>query len=474
MFGVRLLLNTSAMRRLATAAILLLVVCAVAAPKTTPARGEGASTVAVGSFENEAGAPSNVVNDLSRALYQAVASSGRYDVKGSGPLAARTTLTNDAFMEALGGAARAGASELLLGAVVQVSGGQVYYRLSLYRVKPVTFIGSQVFSQAYPPSDPRSLSAGLGSNVATLAAPRQALGTIYSTTDGVRADLGSSYGFVLGDRFNVMRGGLKVAEAEISSIRDDEATVTIRNASPGYQPKIGDTLVGLRALEPALPAPPTHTTFNPFGVLAAVGGVLLAIGHHGQPGNPCNCATPGPTPSNGGFTFVNSVEFGHPPTGFVEFTFSQLFNATSQTGVQGNISYASYTLLPPNSQATTQPAPLSSLGLVTFSAAGAGGLQQIVDVNLTQPGLVTGEGVTFFFTSLITDQAGAVLNPPPTIVGTLSVIGKPLPGPGGAAVGPVAPGPGKPIGPAPGVPPKVPPKAPPSNPKPPPGAPIPH
>jgi len=271
---VKRLLSGKMLRRFAAAAIGLFVIGAVAAPETSPARGDGTTNIAVATFENEAGAPPNVVSDLSNAAYKAIASSGKFVAKGGGPLPTGKNVMNDPFVDAMDAAAKVGADQVLLGDVIQMTGGQAYYRLSLYRVAPLTYIGSQIFSQPYPQADARAMSAAFASNVATLSAPRQALGTIYSTTNGVVADTGTESGFSLGDRFNVMRNGRKVAEATITSIRASEASLAISNSAPGYTPALGDELVGLRALPPAIPVPPGRSTFNAFAFLAAVGGAL--------------------------------------------------------------------------------------------------------------------------------------------------------------------------------------------------------
>ena len=248
-----------------------------------------------------------------------------------------------------------------------------------------------------------------------------------------------------------MRNGKKQAEATITSIRDDDAILTITNAAPGYKPMVGDTLVGVRALAPLPPAPPSHTSFNPLGFLAAVGGALLAIGHHGQPGTPCvGCVAPSPSVSP--FVILNFSINGHPPTGFIEFTFNEAVNTVSQNGIAGNTAYASFTLLPPGQQATTQPAPLSQLGAVSFDPTGT-----ILDVGEQMSGLVTGETFQISFTSLVTSTVGTSLNPATTGDQTLSKIFHPFTTKA-HPVGPVPPGPKPPSG---GKPiPKVPPGAP--------------
>lgn len=465
---MRRLVSGKVLQRFLAAAVGVFVIGAVAAPGLAPARGDGTTSVAVNTFQNDAGAPPNVVTDLSNAAYRALASSGKFGVKGSGPLPASHNLTSDQFIDALQAASKIGADQVVLGSIVRFGGGQVYYRLSLYRVAPVAFIGSQIFVQPYP-ANAQALAAALGSNISALASPRQAMGTIYSTTDGPVADVGSEDGFALGDRFYVVRNGQKVADATISSIRDGDATLSISNASPGYSPAVGDRIIGLRALPPIPPAPPQRSTFNPLALLAAVGGALLAIGHHGQPGSFCaSCATP--TPTAAPFQILNFSINGHPPSGFIEFTFTQVLGATSQTCTSGNLACASFTLQPPGSQATTAPAPLSQLGLVTFNLDPSG-TESIMDVGESMSGLVTGEIFQISFTNQILSVSGMQLIPSTTGNQMLSIFRKPM-GVMKPKVGPVAPGPGAgtPKGPKP-----VGPQGPPGNPKPGPAAPpVPH
>jgi len=351
---VRRLLSGKALRRFVAAAIGLLVIGAVAAPGVGPARGDGMTSVAVNTFENEAGAPAKVVSDLSNAAYRAVAASGKFVAKGGAPIPMEPTLTDDPFMDAMRAAAKIGADDALLGSVVQIGGGQVYYRLSLYRVAPMAFIGSQIFSAPYPPGDAQALSASLSGNLATLSAPRQALGTIYSVTKGAVADVGTEDGFSLGDRFNVMRNGQKAAEATISSIRDDEASLTISNPAPGYTPAIGDRLVGLRALPPVNPAPPNKSSFTALGFLAAVGGALLAIGHHGQPGVPGG-GTGTPLPTGSPFSVVPQAAQVNLPSVTFPFIFTNPLSVTAQNNIPAFVSYVQVNTQLPAQQATSPP-----------------------------------------------------------------------------------------------------------------------
>jgi hypothetical protein len=452
------------LQRVIAAAIGLFIIGAVGAPPASPARGQGTTSIAVNTFQNEVGAPAGAVSDLSNALYHAVASSGRFEARGGGPLPYEKSLTSDPFIDALNSGAKAGAEELLAGSIVSMSGGQVYYRISLYRIAPVAFIASQIFSQPYPAPNAQALAAGFNSNIATLSAPRQAIGTVYSILAGVRADLGSSEGFLLGDRFNVTRGGQKVAEATISQFREDDATLSISNASPSYAPQIGDTLVGLRPLAPSLPAPPTKSSFNGFAFLAAVGGVLLAIGHHGQPGMPGTISGfPSPTPISSPFTVTGQSFIDSPPNITFTFVFNNLLSTTSQTGIGGNIAFAYVQIQQPGSQATTAPEPLQQIAPppVFTTITGSGG-QQESQMVLNAQNLVKGESLFFFFTSQITNVNGVALIPTEFFTNPLVVVRHPLT---------LTPNISAPVAPHRAAPVPAPPKVPPIPPKPHPGSP---
>jgi hypothetical protein len=205
------------------------------------------------------------------------------------------------------------------------------------------------------------------------------------------------------------------------------------------------------------PAPGQHSSFNIFGFVAGVGAVLAAIGHHGQPGSPCvSCVVPSPSAPT--FSIIQFVPFGHPPTGSIEFDFSEVVDSTSQTGIQGSTSYASFVMEPPNSNATTAPAPLQQLGTVTFTLDPTGTMS-ILTVS-EQNGLVGGK-YDISFTGLTMSTLGASLVPESTGLQPFALIRHIIATP--HRVGPVAPGPGVPGVPKPGVP-----KQPPVNPKPPP------
>jgi len=252
-----------------------------------------------------------------------------------------------------------------------------------------------------------------------------------------------------------------LADATISSITDDEASLSFSNATPGYQPAVGDQLTSTKTMS-ALPPPPPHSGFNVIALFIAAGGALLAIGHHGQPAVPCTGCFTAP-PSSPPFVILNFQQLGQPPTGTITFTFSQPVNSTSQTGIAGNSTYADFSLQPIGGTATTPPAPLSSFGQVSFDTTGT-----VMTLGEQGSGLVTGEGYEITFTTLVTSTLGQALGPPFTTgINTFSIfkhsvhLAKPK-------VGPVAPGPvtpGKPGNP----------KNPPSAPKPPPAnPPIPH
>jgi len=454
---VRSILTNKGLRQVLAAAIGLSIIWAVGAPAAMPARGDAKPSIAVNAFDNEAGAAANVPTDLASALYSAVSSSDSFTVRGGGPLAYEHSLTTDPFADGLASAAKVGADYVLFGSVVQMSGGQAYYRLTLFKVAPVTFVASQVFAQGYPPADAHALVAGFAGNVATLMAPRQAVGTVYSVDDVVHADLGTAEGFSAGEQFNVMRGGQKVAEATISKISDDDATLSISNATNGYTPAVGDELLGLTPLPPALTAPPTHSTFSALGFLVAAGAVLLAIGHHGLPAAEGSGVIGSPSPSSSPFALISSFATGSVPSETLNFVFNQVFNAASTTGVVADQSYA-YVVLTPPGESALPPAPLSSMGNVVVSTVtGADDAQETqVSVGTSEPGLVSGEGVAITFTSSVEDEDGQALVQT-TSSGTLSDRRKTLTIGPRRGIGPVAPGPANPVPPKP-LPPKNPPQ----------------
>lgn len=423
----------------------LTVVVALSALASKPPAALGVAsqpTVAVIQFVNGANAPQGTVTALSDALYQAVGSSGRFTAVGGGPLKVNAAINGDDMTAGLEAGAKAGASEILLGEVIQANRSSVTYRLSAYRVDPLAFIRSQVFSQSN--SSTAALVSGFVTNLSTLHAPRTAIGTIYSVTDGVHADLGTSTGFALGQRFNVMRNGTKVAEAQIASIQLNDASMTLSNAASGYSPAIGDQLVGTEPLPAIADAPSNHVnTFNPLALLVVAGAALLAIGHHGQ----AAAILPQPSPT---FTVpptfsVSGHEVGAPPNPTFVFTFSQpvdtsMIDFTSTT----YMSYTTTNPITPVSPVTNlqgpPPAFDSSNTVLTVSSSGV---------------LVPGETITFTFTSAIHDVNGDPLVPAQIPFGPLSTASRPAKragAPRGGApkpqpVTPQAPRPPKPQGP---------------------------
>jgi len=358
-------------------------------------------TVAVIQFVNGAKAPQTAVSALSNALYQAVQSSGRFTAVGGGPLKVNAAINGDDMTAGLEAGAKAGASEILLGEVLQINRSTVTYRLSAYRVDPLAFIRSQVFSQ--PNSSTAGLVSGFVTNLSTLHAPRTAVGMIYSVTDGVHADLGTSTGFSLGQRFNVMRNGTKVAEAQIATIQLNDASMTVSNTTSGYSPAIGDQLVGTEPLPAIAPAPSNRVnTFNPLALLVVAGAALLAIGHHGQPAN----VVPAPSPT---FTVapsfsVTGISTGAPPNPTFVFTFSQPVDTT--TVDFATTTFASYQIMHGGIQ-PNPPAPLTNLGGAppTFD-----GTHTVLTVSSSGT-IVFGDQVTFTFTSAIHDIFGDALIP---------------------------------------------------------------
>jgi hypothetical protein len=316
--------------------IAVLAVFAVAGIAATPlapqARGDAPLKLAVYAFQNSASAPPATVNAMSAALYQAIATSGKFVATGGGPLPMKLDVSGSSFEPAIEAASKVGADQVVVGNIVHIGGGTISYSLTIYRVVDVAPVRSQIFSQNYPASDSRSMTAAFAANVATLEAPRTAEGTIYSIYNGeLDADLGTAEGFHLGQRFNILRSGQKVAEAEISSITDSYAIVKIVNATPSYKPAIGDRLVGLEPQPAVIPPHENSSGFSPLYALVGLGVALLAIGQHGQPAG--FVPQPIPSSSTGASTFqVTSVtSLGDPQHQPVRITiaFTQPFNATT-------------------------------------------------------------------------------------------------------------------------------------------------
>ncbi len=285
----------TAIWRLAAVALILSCAGIASAPA---ARGSG-PPVAVTIFANDAGAPQSTIDTMSHALYEAVDQTGKFTAAGSGPVPVQAWPGGANLVSALNSAQKVGAQEVIIGDLLNVSGGTVTYRLSAYRVTSIAFIRDNVFTQSS--LAPAALTAGFATNIETLHAPRIATGTIYAVSPTILADLGSAAGFNLGEQFNVVRNGQKMAQAKIVSIDLDSATVDISNPVSGYKPEIGDGLVGIGP-QPAIPPVQKNNsnTFNIFALAVATGAALLAIGHHGLPANAA--PVPSPTPTGiGGF-----------------------------------------------------------------------------------------------------------------------------------------------------------------------------
>lgn len=424
------------------AAIALIFSCAgiAAAPQ---ALGSG-PTVAVTEFSNDAGAPQSTIDAMSNALYQAVGSSGRYTTVGGGPIKVPPFATGPNLVGALTEAGKVGAEEVIISNLVGVSGGSVTYRLTAYRVNPVAFIRDQVFTQSSLAG--ASLAAGFVTNLATLHAPRTAIGTIYSVTHGVQADLGTAAGFNLGEQFNVVRTEQRMAQAKITSIDLNTATLEISNPASGYKPQIGDQLVGVGP-QPAVPPAQRSgvNTFSILGLIAATGAALLAIGHHGQPAG----AAPAPSPTSttiGGFSVTPSGQSGSPPAETFTFTFSQPVKIPPGGIPFSNPSYISYSKTNGGIVITPANTPVTNLGGPTPSFNSANTVLTIGPTNT----LNAGDVVTFAFTSLFQSTFGVSLTPTNvTFIASVArhpaalIRGKPVRQQGGVLV-PAAPQGGKP------------------------------
>ncbi|HEV2878247.1 MAG TPA: hypothetical protein VGW96_01595 [Candidatus Eremiobacteraceae bacterium] len=382
--------------------IALIFACAAiaAAPQ---ARGSG-PTVAITEFANDGGAPQSTVSTLGNALYAAIDQSGKFTAVGGGPLSIKNPLGpgGDPLVPALDAARRVHAEEIITTDLISVSGGTITYRLTAYRVDPILFIRSQTFTQSSLAA--ASLTAGFVTNLSTLHAPRTAVGTIYSVTNGIKADMGAAAGFNLGDQFNVIRSNQKVAEAKIVSIDLNTATIDISNPSAGYKPAIGDQLVGI-GVQPAVPPPPRNNvnTFSIIGILFATGAALLALGHPVQPAQPL----PSPSPTSSGaavFNVIPSGQSGVVPTESFMFTFNLPVNTAGV--VFTTPTYVSYEKT--NSGIVKNPpgTPVTNLGgpSPTFSS---GNTVLTINANTLNPGDV----VIFSFTSAFTSTTGQSLTP---------------------------------------------------------------
>lgn len=400
--------------RALTIVVALACIALVLTPPLPQARGEGLS-LAVVAPENSAHVSATVLDQIARAMYDGAVGTGHYDVKAGGPIKVEAASTGDILPAALGAASRVNADHVLVADVISVANGKLLYRMSIYKVNPVTFGRSQVFSQAYPPSDPRVLASQFGTSLATLEAPRTYTGTIYALTPSITADTGSEEGFRIGQRFNVVRNGKKVAEAQIVQISEISAGVDILNPSAGYQAQIGDRLIS-QEQGPNMASGPPSGNSNSFlgvlGVLVGVGAALVAIGNHGSA---ASVQCPPPTPSGAGcstappsggtpFTVIATSQGGSPSKPVLTFTFSKpVSNAatfpfsgttqlyiTSQVGISG---------MP------TPPQPIAGFGGATGSFDPTG---TILTITVTGT-LTTGDVYFIFFTSQITATDSSML-----------------------------------------------------------------
>jgi len=439
---VKRLLQRSNIWHRAVAALIVFAWLATAAGMFAGPVQAGATSVAVVQFQNDAGAPQSVVNTLSQALYNSVANSPNYTAKGGGPLPATQSQLGSYLTSALSAAAHAGADHVLIGDVVAYGGGSVTFRIEAYRVAPLTPIRSQVFTQTYP-TDNQALAAAMSSDVNALEAPRAGTGTIFDIRNGkIEADLGTAEGFSIGERFNVIRNGQKVAEAQITTIYPDFADVEISNASQGYAPAVGDRLVSQESKPAAAIAPPQASAgaFNPIGWILGAAAVLLAIGHGGS-ANIIAQPSPSPTTSPGGFSVMQSSSTaGANPT--IVFTFSAPVSSTDCVSIPNDQSRATET---ETVGGVTKPmTPLANLGSATFDA-GCTNLTIMV-TNPTYTLFSTGDKIVFTFTSVIVSNVGTpLITAPITFTRTSSVARRPLAtAPAHPATAPQRPGGGPP------------------------------
>jgi len=392
-------------------AIFTTAVCIAVAvvPMPQTARGAGAVSLIVVEPEDSAHASPAIVSQVGQAVYDGVAATGRYDVKGGGPVRIPISATGDELPAALAAGSHAGVQQIVLSDILSVGDGKILYRMSIYRVDPVMFGRSQVFQQHFPVSDPRVFSSQFGTDLAALEAPRTGTGTIYQVTGSILADTGSAEGFHLGQRFNVVRDGKKVAEAQIAQISDAYATMEILNPSANYQANIGDLLISQEP-GPAIPVTGSkgggNTALGVIALLAGVGAALLAIGHQGQaatlqcpgptPSGP-GCASPTPT-GGGSFTVaLTNLNNSNPLKPTFQFTFNKpVLNAA--TFNFGSITTLYVNAQPPPPATLGPPSVLNTLGgaLGSFDATGT-----VMTVTVTGS-LTAGYAYFINFTNLIT------------------------------------------------------------------------
>jgi hypothetical protein len=379
------------------------LVIACAAIASAPAARGSTPTIAVTEFANDAGAPQATLDTLGTAAYAALGQGGKFTPVGGGPLPVKSSTGGDLLVSALDAAKKAGADEIITTDLLTASGGTITYRMSAYRVDPLAFIRSGTFTQSS--MSPASLTAGFATNLATLHAPRTASGTIYSLDQGIKGDFGEATGAQLGDMYNVVRDGQKVAQAKVVGIDLNSANLEIVNPTPGYKPRIGDQLVGIGP-QPAIP-PAAHTganTFSIWALAAATGAALLALGNnHGQG------ATIGPKPSPtstgiAGFSVTPTGQSGSPPNESFTFNFSQPVNTSGITFatpvfVSFEKTNGGTVIVPPNTPVTTLGGPYP-----TFSSG-----NQTLTINTTT--LLPNDHVIFTFNSTIVSTFGTALTP---------------------------------------------------------------
>ena len=409
---LRLFRMTNVSRAL-TVIVAIACVALILTPPLPQARGAGSTSIAVIEPENTAHLPASVIDQMARALYDGVVSTGHYDVKGGGPIKVEAAGTGDVFVAALGAASRAGADHVLITDVLTVANGKVLYRMSVYQVAPVTFIRSQVFSQPFPPTDPRVLATQFAANVATLEAPRTYTGVIYALQPALTSDTGSNDGFHLGQRFNVVRNGKKVAEAQIVGLAEGSATVDILNPSPGYQVQINDLLIS-QEQGPAVPAAPSgnNAALTVIGVLVGVAAGLIAINNSAHQAPSVQCPPPTPSGANcsapptgaGSFTVSATGQTGAPNQPTLQFTFSQPvlgaltfpFGGTTQLYMTSQVGIAG---------APTPPQPIAGFAGATGSFDATGTVMTITTTGVLTPGNV----YFIVFTSAIRSTSGTAL-----------------------------------------------------------------
>jgi len=372
-----------------------------------------ATSVAVVTFQNDANAPASVVDALSNALYRAAASSPNFATKGGGPITVPKNQLGDQLADALHAAAAAGADHVLIGDVVAYGAGSVTFRVASYRIDPLNIVRAQVFTQAYPPADSQALVAALANDLSALEAPRAGTGTIYSVDNGkIDADLGSSEGFQMGERFNVLRNGQKLAEATIATQHDAYAEIQIENPAAGYRPAVGDRLVSQQSHPAAAPPPPQMSAgaWNPIGWILGAAAVLIAIG---QKGAVASFPSPSPTSSSSSGFSVTGAQTGGPNTNpTFTFLFSQAVSSTDCLSVPNDSTRATATAT--IGGVTRPPTALFNLGVASFDPSCK--TLTVMDTSATYTLANVGDQIVFQFTGVIKDTIGDSLTPNPTTI----------------------------------------------------------